>query len=170
MRTQLALLFLFICSVCLGQYENLIPDFPDSTWRFTHSDTLVYSNEITIRYYDSLAPEHPNFSRFFVGQDELDKQNHFIRKQRIFPNGFSYAIDYFEGKPTMAGYANGTHSTHIQWFENGKLQSVTNFLLNDSPEGGVREGLTIWFDENGKLKGYEIYCNDVPIMKFNPEN
>lgn len=169
MTTQIISLFsfFFLSTIVFSQKENNQIEFIDSLWKFTKSDTIIEDDGILINYYDSLS-RNENFEIIFVGQDDLDRNLNFRRKQRVLSTGISYAIDFYKGQPYMGGYGNGNskgcRTAFLQWHENGQLKLIINYLLTDETNG-VKDGLSIWFDKKGKIEGYELFSNDNLIFK-----
>lgn len=161
-------LLIIISTQLYGQKESGTIDFIDIKWTYTHADTIQELDGFIINYYDSLCVDNENFEKHFVGQDDLDSLMNFRRKQRVLQTGLSYAIDYSNGKPIAGGYGNGnsigSRTTYLQWHENGELQLIVNYLIIELLEG-VKDGLSIWFDETGKLEGYELYSSGKVIFK-----
>lgn len=140
----------------------------DSLWRYTHSDTISNRDGFLVFYYDSLALHYDYIAACSAGYDDFDAENCLTRKQRILPNGFSYAIDYYNGIPAAGGYGNNQRSAYIQWHLNGQLQFIVNYLKDEKDlEGAVRDGISIMFDEHGNIMWYGVYSNDILVLETN---
>lgn len=162
------ILLLFLSGFHFSGYSQITSDqliLNDSIWRYTHCDTFKGRDEFIINYYDSLALHYDHVEDCHAGQDVYDSNNQLRRKQRVLPNGFSYAIDYYNGIPIAGGYGNGSRTAYLQWHPNGILQFIQNYLLiEDNAEGGVKDGITILFDDQGNILRYTVYSNDVIVM------
>ena len=81
----------------------------DSLWKYTHADTTHGKDGFLIFYYDSTALHYDHIADCNAGYDDFDSNKRLLRRQRVLPNGFSYAIDYYNGIPIAGGYGNDQH-------------------------------------------------------------